>query len=213
MIWLKTDADRCGAPSFFVDGSFSFERYRDYALDTPMYFIFREGEYLDFTHMTFRHYLNNPGKFVPTETDWVNHLTTLFPDVRLKDHLEYRTADATPKALSIGHAAFWTGLVYNQGVLDEVVDRFKHITPEQQAHAIRDAALKGMAGEAYGRKIADWASELVPLVNKGLKADDQELFQPLAELIHGGKSLAEKVRESNQHLSWATFQNDTWSDV
>ena len=70
-----------------------------------------------------------------------------------------------------------------------------------------------MAGEAYGRKISDWATDLVPLVRKGLKAEDQELFEPLCKLISGGKSLAEKVRTCSKPLAWSIFQDNFWSDV
>ena len=99
-VWQKTDSDRCGMLPFVFDGDFSFERYRDYALGVPMYFVIRKGKYIDVSGQSFRDFMDGalpsmPGE-LPSMKDWENHLSTLFPQVRLKQFLEMRGADAGP---------------------------------------------------------------------------------------------------------------------
>ncbi|HMQ11476.1 MAG TPA: glutamate-cysteine ligase family protein [Oligoflexia bacterium] len=195
-VWQKTDKQRCGIPKFFVDGSFSFEQYRDYAQDIPMYFLYRNGAYQDATHQTFAQALKS-GQ-VLTQSDWESHLTTLFPDVRLKNHLEFRTADASSKKLSIAITAFWMALLYNKSLLEEAHSFSKKVSLETLYTSIDDVALKGMQASLGKIKILDWANEYI---NHCMLAMDKVLYNegmsdylfPLREIADKGKSPAEQL--------------------
>src|SRR4029079_9897504 len=124
-MWRDTDPDRTGLLPFAFDTSMGFERYADYALDVPMYFVYRDGRYIDVAGASFRDFLGGklaalPG-MRPTLEDWADHLTTLFPDVRLKRFLEMRGADAGSVAQIAALPALWTGLLYDRVTLDEAL--------------------------------------------------------------------------------------------
>src|SRR3954468_9827748 len=121
-IWTDTDPDRCGDLPFVFEDGFGFERYVDYALDVPMYFVYRDGRYIDAAGQSFRDFLKGrlpalPGE-VPLITDWGDHLTTLFPEVRLKRYLEMRGADAGTEPRLAALPALWVGLLYDGAALD-----------------------------------------------------------------------------------------------
>ena len=118
-IWEDTDPDRSGVLPFVFDGDMGFQRYVDYALDVPMYFVYRDGEYIDVSGQSFRDFLKGelagrPGE-IATMSDWSDHLTTIFPEVRLKKFLEMRGADAGPWRRLCALSAMWTGLVIRRG--------------------------------------------------------------------------------------------------
>lgn len=195
-VWQKTDKQRCGIPKFFVDGSFSFEQYRDYAQNIPMYFLYRDGAYQDATQHTFAQALKS-GQGL-TQSDWESHLTTLFPDVRLKNHLEFRTADASSKKLSISITAFWMALLYNNSLLDQAYSFSKKINLETLNAAIDDVALKGMQANLGKIKMQDWANEYIDhcmlamdevLYNEGMS----DYLGPLKEIADKGQSPAEQL--------------------
>ncbi|RZJ37742.1 MAG: glutamate--cysteine ligase, partial [Brevundimonas sp.] len=115
-VWTDTDADRTGMLGFVFEDGFGFERYADYALDTPMYFAKRDGRYVDASGQSFRDFQAGklpalPGQF-PTIKDWNDHLTTLFPEVRLKAYLEMRGADGGPWSRICALPALWAGILY-----------------------------------------------------------------------------------------------------
>ncbi|MEE8084136.1 MAG: glutamate--cysteine ligase, partial [Alphaproteobacteria bacterium] len=116
-VWTDTDPDRCGILPFVFDDGFGFERYVDYMLDVPMYFVYRDGRYIDASGQSFRDFLAGrlpalPGE-IPTMGDWADHLTTVFPEVRLKRYLEMRGADGGPWRRICALPAFWVGLLYD----------------------------------------------------------------------------------------------------
>src|SRR6187399_136490 len=147
-IWSDTDPARTGMLPFVFDEGFGYERYADYALDVPMYFVFRDGQYIDAAGQSFRDFLAGrlpalPGE-LPRLSDWTDHLSTAFPEVRLKSFLEMRGADGGPLAHIAALPAFWVGLLYDSGTLDAAWDRVKHWTIEEREalrHAVPRQAL------------------------------------------------------------------------
>ncbi|RYR66556.1 hypothetical protein Ahy_A03g012574 isoform C [Arachis hypogaea] len=135
-IWTDTDKERTGMLPFVFDDSFGFEQYVDYALDVPMYFVYRKKKYVDCTGMTFRDFLAGklpclPGE-LPTLNDWENHLTTIFPEVRLKRYLEMRGADGGPWRRLCALPALWVGLLYDDVSLQNILDMTADWTPEER---------------------------------------------------------------------------------
>ena len=124
--WTDTDPDRCGILPFVFEAGMSYERYVDYILDVPMFFVYRDGRYIDASGQSFRDFLAGrlpalPGEF-PTSGDWSDHLTTAFPEVRMKKFLEMRGADGGPWRSLCALPAFWVGLLYDQEALDEAAE-------------------------------------------------------------------------------------------
>ncbi|MEO6173155.1 MAG: glutamate--cysteine ligase, partial [Arenimonas sp.] len=133
-IWTDTDKNRTGMLDFVFDEGFGFERYVDYLLDVPMYFTYRNKEYIDCAGLSFRDFMkgelpNLPG-VLPTLKDWADHMTTAFPEVRLKQYLEMRGADGGPWNRLCALPAFWVGLLYDQSALDAAWDLVKDFTME-----------------------------------------------------------------------------------
>ena len=114
-IWTNTDPRRCGLLKFIYNKNFSFEMYVDYLLELPMYFVIRKNKYIDMTNLRFKDYLNKKKlNFKPTLEDWKIHMTTVFPEVRLKNYIEVRGADGGPWSRVCALPAFWTGLLYDE---------------------------------------------------------------------------------------------------
>lgn len=144
-IWTDTDPDRTGMLDFVFEDGFGFERYVDYLLDVPMYFAYRNGEYLDLSGKSFRKFLDGnldvlPGA-LPTLRDWSDHMTTAFPEVRLKKYLEMRGADSGPWNRICALPAFWVGLLYDDASLDAAWDLVKDFNRAER-HALRDGVPK-----------------------------------------------------------------------
>ncbi len=202
-VWRETDPDRCGVPSFFVDGSFSFKKYRDYALNVPMYFVVRDGNYIDHTNVTFDEFLSDPGEVGPAlMSDWELHLTTLFPDVRLKNHLEFRTADAQPTPLTLALTAFWIGLIYDSDTLKKVHERVAHLSQKEIIEATEDVARRGMAASLGEESILAVCRDMVKLAADGLQRVGEawedpggHFLDPLKEVVDVGRSPAEQLIE------------------
>src|SRR6187551_2483877 len=148
-IWEDTDPDRTGMLPFVFEDGFGYERYLDYALDVPMYFVFRDGKYLDAAGLSFRDFLEGrlpilPGER-PTIDDWADHLSTAFPEVRLKSFLEMRGADGGRWGRICALPALWVGLLYSGTALDAAWDRVKHWTiaeREELRHSVPKLALE-----------------------------------------------------------------------
>ena len=197
-IWKFTEPDRSGIQPFFIDGTFTFERYRDWAVRLPMYFTVREGNYIERPGLTFEQYMNS-FRGEATQADWTLHLTTLFPDVRLKDHLEFRTADATPKPLTLALAAFWIGAVYDPCALDAIDQLLGFPSTEGHRAATDEVAKRGLAASYDGKPMLDLARGVVRIAQEGLSRIDAEqgsnqvgYLDPLLRLLHEGRSLAEQ---------------------
>src|ERR671913_2068439 len=141
-IWSDTDADRTGMLPFVFEDGFGYERYLDYALDVPMYFVFRNGRYIDAAGQSFRDFLDGRLPALPGETplvsDFTDHLSTIFPEVRLKSFLEMRGADGGPWSRICALPALWVGLLYDADVLTAASDLIKDWTIDE-LQALRDA--------------------------------------------------------------------------
>ncbi len=208
-IWSDTDPHRTGMLPFVFEDGFGYERYAEYALDVPMYFVYREGKYIDAAGLSFRDFLKGelsvlPGE-KPTLDDWTDHLSTAFPEVRLKTFLEMRGADGGPWNRICALPALWVGLLYDQGALDAAWDLVKDWTIDER-QALRDAVPKlGLnAPIAGGGKLRDIAGEVLDIAGAGLsararfnRAGDNEtgFLDPLREIVRSGKVPAEVLLE------------------
>src|SRR6478735_1701115 len=172
-IWEDTDPDRTGMLPFVFEDGFGYERYCDYALNVPMYFVYRDGQYIDVAGRSFRDFLDGrlaelPGE-KPTLTDWIDHLSTAFPEVRLKSFLEMRGADGGPWNKICALPALWVGLLYDQGALDAAWDLVKGWNMDER-EALRDAVPR-LALDAPlpgGGKLKDIAGEVLNIARAGL---------------------------------------------
>lgn len=213
-IWTDTDPDRSGMLGFVFEDGMSFERYADYALDVPMYFVYRQGRYVDASGQSFRDFLQGklpalPGER-PTLTDWENHLTTIFPEVRLKRYLEMRGADGGPWRRLCALPAFWVGLLYDSESLDAAWQLSKSWSTEARERLRADVPKHGMKTEIGGRTVRDIAQELLGYANAGLarrarlnSAGDNEtgFLSDLQDIAASGMTPAEKKLDA-YHSRW-----------
>lgn len=171
-VWEDTDPDRTGMLPFVFDSSMGFERYVDYMLDVPMYFVYRDGEYIDASGQSFRDFLKGALPALPGEKpnikDWEDHLTTAFPEVRLKRYMEMRGADGGPWRKLCALPALWAGLLYDDTVLDAAWDLVRDWTMEERLKLRVDAPRLGFKAEIRGRSVQSIALEVLEMASKGL---------------------------------------------
>jgi glutamate--cysteine ligase len=203
-IWTDTDPARTGMLPFVFEDGFGYERYADYALDVPMYFVFRDGKYIDASGHNFRDFLDGklavlPGE-KPTIADWNDHLSTAFPEVRLKSFLEMRGSDGGRWNKICALPALWVGLLYDQNALDAAWDLVKDWTIADHQR-IRDAIpAQGLCtATPDGRDFAALGKDVLAIAHAGLSArgevnamgDDETAFlNPLHEIVESGMSPA-----------------------
>ncbi|MGD9740299.1 MAG: glutamate--cysteine ligase [Bauldia sp.] len=213
-IWRDTDRDRTGILPFVFSEGFGFEAYVDWALDVPMYFVKRGDIYHDVAGASFRDLMAGTLPSLPgeraTTADWHNHLSTLFPEVRLKKFLEMRGADAGPWASICAVPALWVGLLYETDVLaaaDDLVKRWSVEDIEAFRAEVPRVALKGTLA---GRPVLEIAREIVTLAREGLKrrrrlspigADETIYLEYIQEIVETGQTLAERLLAS-YHGPW-----------
>lgn len=171
-IWTDTDPDRTGIAPFVYEDGFGFERYVDHMLDVPMYFVKRDGRYIDVAGQSFRHFMAGrlsglPGEY-PTMTDWADHLTTAFLEVRLKRFLEMRGADGGPWNRLCALPAFWVGLLYDTSARDAAWDLVKDWTAEERARIHADVPRHALATPFRNRTLRDVALEALRISHQGL---------------------------------------------
>lgn len=214
-IWSDTDPHRTGMLPFVFDEGFGYERYVDYMLDVPMYFVFRDGKYIDAAGHSFRDFMKGelavlPGE-LPRESDWWDHLSTAFPEVRLKSFLEMRGADGGPWSRICALPAFWVGLLYDQTALDAAWDLVKHWTMEER-EALRNAVPKdGLATPLPGGgTLRDLGVEVLKIARAGLSArarlntsgdNETGFLETLDEIVSTGKSPAQRLLD-RYHGEW-----------
>ncbi|MBO9122825.1 MULTISPECIES: glutamate--cysteine ligase [unclassified Rhizobium] len=206
-IWRDTDNNRSGLLDFTFRDDFGFNDYVEWALDVPMYFIVRDGRYKDCTHITFRQFMNGALKgeiaaWEPTMGDWTNHLSTLFPDVRLKRFLEMRGADGGPWRRICALPAFWVGLLYDATAL-EAADQLTKDWGFDEVNALRNAVpAEGLKAAFRGHTLYDTARDVLAISKAGLKArgklnsegQDETIFlSPLDEVMAKKATLAEDL--------------------
>jgi glutamate--cysteine ligase len=169
-IWEHTDPDRCGVLPFVSEPDFGYARYVDWALDVPMFFVVRNGEYIAAEGCTFRQFLERGFReHRATLEDFDRHLTTLFPDVRLKRFIEVRGADAVPPGLTCSLPALWKGLFYDAESREAAGQLLAGAGPEQSEAARIDVARRGLQAQYAGRPVLELARELAELSRTGLR--------------------------------------------
>ncbi len=224
-IWEDTDPARTGMLPFVFDDGFGYERYCDYALDVPMYFVMRDGKYIDAAGLSFRDFLDGrlsvlPGE-KPTLADWTDHLSTAFPEVRLKSFLEMRGADGGRWGRICALPALWVGLLYSDIALDAAWDRVKHWTIEER-EALRHAVPREALGAAVpgGTTVRELAAEVLEIATSGLReraqynaAGDSEsgFLDPLRDVVASGKTFAD-VMLDRYHGAWNEDVSAVYSD-
>lgn len=192
-VWNDVDATRCGYPAFLFDGSASFRAYTEWALEAPLLFVRRRGQYLT-PRLTFGQLLREGFEGAPaTSVDWADHLSTLFPEVRVKKVIEIRSADCASPAMTGALGALMRGLLYDARALDETAQLFPPCSREEQLDFHQQAQQSGLEATWKSRSLAAWAVELVEIAARGLKrldAEDAPLLEPLREVAARGQSPA-----------------------
>jgi len=207
-VWRDLDADRTGMLPFVFEDGFGFEAWVDYALDVPMYFVYRDGVYIDALGQSFRDFLKGqlpalPGE-IPTLSDWADHLTTIFPEARIKKFIEMRGADGGPWRSICALPALWVGLTYDQTALDAAWDLAKGFDAEMR-DALRVAASQdGLTAKVGDITMMDLAREVVAIAENGLKArarpgagglvpDETHFLNALQESLEDGAGPADEL--------------------
>jgi len=215
-VWRDLDADRTGMLPFVFEDGFGFERWVDYALDVPMYFVYRDGKYINALGQSFRDFLRRklpalPGE-TPTLSDWADHLTTIFPEARIKKFIEMRGADGGPWRRLCALPAFWVGLMYDQSALDAAWDLAKGIDAETR-QALRIAASEQALDGRVGKyALSDLAREAVAISEQGLKSrakpgqdglvpNEVHFLDALKESLETGQTQADELL-ARYHSDW-----------
>jgi len=213
-LWRETDADRTGMLPFAFEDGMSFERYVDYALDVPMYFIKRGGEQVDVAGESFRAFMDGrlpalPGQR-PTMADWSDHLTTLFPEVRLKHFLEMRGADSGPQPRLCALPAMWVGLMYDQTSLDAAWDLVKRWTNEQREALRAEVPRQGLNARLGRHTVGTLSREMLAIARHGLQTrdfrdpsgdDEASYLEPLESIVAANRTPAEWLLDK-YHREW-----------
>ncbi len=208
-IWTDTDPDRCGILPFVFEDGMGFERYVDYMLDVPMYFVYRDGKYIDAAGQSFRDFMAGrlpalPGE-APVMADWLDHLTTVFPEVRLKQFLEMRGADGGPARRICALPAFWVGLLYDQGALDAAWDLVKGWSRQDHEYLRAEVPRRALATPFQGRTVGDLALEVLEISREGLRGrqykdqagrDETRHLDTLMEIANARRTSAEDLLEA-----------------
>jgi len=215
-VWQHLDPARTGMLPFVFEDGFGFERWVEYMLDVPMYFVYRDGEYIDALGQSFRDFLKGelpalPGE-IPTLSDWADHLTTAFPEARLKKFIEMRGADGGPWRRLCALPALWVGLTYDQGALDAAWDLVKGWDAETREAWRLGAAEHGLQAQVGGRTMQDLAKEVLDIARSGLKArarpglggmvqDERHFLHALEDSVETGMAPADELLQ-HYHGDW-----------
>ena len=212
--WTDTDPDRCGVPGFVFDDDFGYARWVDYILDVPMYFLHRGEDYLDVSGLSFRDFMAGKlpgfeGEY-PSMADFEDHVTTAFPEVRLKGYLEMRGADGGSWGNICALPALWVGLLYDEEALDGAEALIKGIKASDVEAARMAVAKDGLQAEMAGRSVHKLAHEVLEIAEAGLKSrnlldskgeDETKYLAPLQEIVKSGKTYADIMLEK-YHGAW-----------
>ena len=207
-VWTDVDPDRTGMLDFVFRDGFGFETYANYALNVPMYFAKRGDRYIDLAGRSFRDFMDGkldelPGER-PSIKDWADHTTTIFPEVRLKQYLEMRGADAGPWSRLCALPALWMGIFYDGAALAAAWDLCKHWKIEDHERLRSDVTRLGLKAEIAGRSVQDVAKDMVAIAREGLKrrnrlsggmVDETNYLTELEEIAASGVTAAERLLE------------------
>ena len=207
-VWRDLDTNRTGMLPFVFEDGMGFQRYVDYALDVPMYFVYRDGKYINALGQSFRDFLKGqlpalPGE-MPTLSDWADHLTTIFPEARIKQFIEMRGADGGPWRRLCALPAFWVGLLYDQSSLDAAWDLVKSMDVETRDALRVAASVDGLQAEVSGIKMMDLARQAVDISKAGLAArartgaggmvpDETHFLNALQDSLETGQAPADEL--------------------
>ncbi len=213
-IWTDTDPDRTGTPEFVFENGMGFERWTDYLLDVPMYFVYRDGRYIDASGQSFRDFLDGRLPALPGErpliSDWADHVTTAFPEVRLKRYLEMRGADGSRWCHLCALPALWVGLLYDDTALDATWDLAKFWTREDRFALAAVARRDGLSGSFKCRPMKDLAAEALAIASEGLRRrarlnengeDERRFLAVLQAMADSGRTQADELLE-RFHGDW-----------
>ncbi len=206
-IWQNTDPDRCGILPFVFEEGMGFERYVDYLLDVPMYFVYRHKNYNDATGQSFRDFMKGqlpalPGEY-PSLKDWADQTTIAFPEVRLKRFLEMRGADSGPPQMLIALPTFWVGLLYDSIAQDEALQVIREWSIDQILILHAQTPRSGLATVIKNRTLQEVAQEVLAISARGLQRrarkekdqDESQYLDPLIEIAKTGRTIATKMIE------------------
>ncbi len=203
-IWTDTDPDRCGILPFVFEDGMGFERYVDHVLDVPMYFVYRDGKYIDASGQSFRDFMAGklpalPGE-VPSISDWEDHMSTLFPEVRLKRFLEMRGADGGPWRRLCALPALWVGLLYDDAALEAAWKLVSDWSHEEHQYLRDHVPRSGLKTSFRNRELRDLAADVVAIAREGLKSrnclnslgeNESHFVNALENVIEDGRTPAE----------------------
>lgn len=214
-VWLDTDPDRCGILPFVFEPDMGYERYVDWILDVPMYFVYRNGRYIDLSGRSFREFM--AGKFrdevgdEPRITDFVDHLTTAFPEVRLKRFLEMRGADGGPWGRLCALPALWVGLLYDSVALDAAAELIEDWSVDEIVRLRYDVPRLALATPFRGGTLQDVAKQVLEIAREGLRRrnrrdrtgerDESSFLNELVEIAETGRTAAQ-VKLDEFHGTW-----------
>lgn len=207
-VWTDTDPNRTGILPFVFEDGFGFERYADYVLDVPMYFVCRDDRYIDAAGQSFRDFLAGRLPACPGERpgigDWINHAATVYTEARLKRYLEMRGADGGPPARLYALAAFWTGLLYDGAALDAASEVIRGWTAEERTRMRAEAPRTALRTRFRNRTVRDIAVEVLEIARQGLRrrarenedgTDETVFLEPLLGIAESGRSPADEMLE------------------
>ncbi|WP_207102139.1 glutamate--cysteine ligase [Paracoccus shandongensis] len=215
-IWQNLDAARTGMLPFVFQDGFGYEAWVDYVLNVPMYFVYRDGKYIDALGQSFRDFLEGrlpalPGE-VPTLSDWADHMTTVFPEARVKKYIEMRGADGGPWRRLCALPALWVGLIYDQSSLDAAWDLVKDWDHETRESWRREAGIHALDAQVNGVRMRDLARQVVGIAEAGLKnraragaggmvPDETHFLNAIKESLDSGKVMADELLDK-YHGEW-----------
>ncbi|MEH3107942.1 MAG: glutamate--cysteine ligase [Sphingomonas fennica] len=225
-IWTDTDPHRTGMLPFVFEDGFGYERYADYMLNVPMYFVYRDGRYIDAAGLDFRDFLKGDLSVLPGEKpllgDWNDHLSTAFPEVRLKSFLEMRGADGGPWNRICALPAFWVGLLYDDQALDAAWDEVKHWTIGDHHRIRAEVPRLGLSAQGpRGRTFRELGARILDIAAAGLKArarldaagnDETGYLAPLREVVASGRTPAD-VLLARYHGEWGGDLSRIYADA
>ena len=216
LVWTDTDPDRCGVPTCVFEPNFGYEQWVDYVLDVPMYFIYRNGEYLNVAGKSFRRFMSSKHRddffgHTASMSDFEDHITTVFPDVRLKGYLEMRGADGGPWSIICALPALWVGLLYDEEALEKAEAIANKFTHQDVVNARISAAKDGLKGQQGSHSLHELASQIIEIAETGLRnrarfnkedKDETIFLKPLRTIVDTGLTQADIVRKLF-HEKWA----------
>lgn len=202
--WTKTDPDRTGWPAFMYRDDWGYEQYLDYMLDIPMFFVRREGRLIPMIGWTFREFIEDDrGRFDPQMRDFVLHLSTAFPEIRMKQFVEVRGADGGPRSHMLALPAVWKGILYDSQARREAAELLEELEPDEHARLFHDVYEKGLEASCRAGDVQTLADRLLTSATGGLERlasrydhdSEAPYLEPLREVVDTGRTLADQLRD------------------